>query len=171
MVSVFLWLPKRTYILNLKSLYSLSKYLVEDLYTSLELICTMSIWRCDRILWHGGGLQQLSYVRGESRFSDHRPVFSVFLAEVESERSRLRKMRRSSSRIEVEELLPYSHGYTELCFFWSRSEDIKPQCLVCSPFLSRYTLSFGFFIYVNLVSVYDLYGMLYLRNTILSHLN
>ncbi|KAL3365901.1 hypothetical protein AABB24_010827 [Solanum stoloniferum] len=72
---------------------------------------------CDRILWHGGGLQQLSYVRGESRFSDHRPVFSVFLAEVESERSRLRKMRRSSSRIEVEELLPYSHGYTELCFF------------------------------------------------------
>ncbi|KAK4365942.1 hypothetical protein RND71_013822 [Anisodus tanguticus] len=72
---------------------------------------------CDRILWHGGGLQQLSYVRGESRFSDHRPVFSVFLAEVESVHSRVRKMSRSSSRIEVEELFPYSHGYTELCFF------------------------------------------------------
>lgn len=73
---------------------------------------------CDRILWYGGGLQQLSYVRGESRFSDHRPVSSVFWAEIESTPNRLRKsMSCSSSRIEVEELLPYSHGYTELCFF------------------------------------------------------
>ncbi|KAL0434114.1 UNVERIFIED_CONTAM: Type IV inositol polyphosphate 5-phosphatase 7 [Sesamum latifolium] len=73
---------------------------------------------CDRILWHGGGLQQLSYVRGESRFSDHRPVSSVFWAEIESVPDRLRKSTScSSSRIEVEELLPYSHGYTELCFF------------------------------------------------------
>ncbi|KAK4425647.1 Type IV inositol polyphosphate 5-phosphatase 7 [Sesamum alatum] len=39
---------------------------------------------CDRILWYGNGLQQLSYVRGESRFSDHRPVSSVFWAEIES---------------------------------------------------------------------------------------
>ncbi|EXB22112.1 Type I inositol-1,4,5-trisphosphate 5-phosphatase CVP2 [Morus notabilis] len=37
---------------------------------------------CDRILWYGRGLHQLSYVRGESRFSDHRPVYSIFLAEV-----------------------------------------------------------------------------------------
>ncbi|KAL3505962.1 hypothetical protein ACH5RR_031344 [Cinchona calisaya] len=73
---------------------------------------------CDRILWYGSGLQQLSYVRGESRFSDHRPVSSVFWAEVESIPSRLRKsMSCSSSKIEVEELFPYSHGYTELCFF------------------------------------------------------
>ncbi|KAI3469602.1 hypothetical protein Pfo_026265 [Paulownia fortunei] len=73
---------------------------------------------CDRILWYGSGLQQLSYVRGESRFSDHRPVSSVFWAEIESAPNRLRKsMSCSSSRIEVEELLPYSHGYTELCFF------------------------------------------------------
>ncbi|KAL0393022.1 UNVERIFIED_CONTAM: Type IV inositol polyphosphate 5-phosphatase 7 [Sesamum radiatum] len=73
---------------------------------------------CDRILWHGGGLQQLSYVRGESRFSDHRPVSSVFWAEIESVPDRLRKSTScSSSRIEVEELLPYSHSYTELCFF------------------------------------------------------
>ncbi|GAA0171982.1 hypothetical protein Leryth_005792 [Lithospermum erythrorhizon] len=74
---------------------------------------------CDRILWYGSGLQQLSYVRGESRFSDHRPVSTVFWAEVESVPNRLRKsMSCSSSRIEVEELLPpYSHGYTELCFF------------------------------------------------------
>lgn len=73
---------------------------------------------CDRILWYGNGLQQLSYVRGESRFSDHRPVSSVFWAEVQSVPSRLRKsMSCSNSRIEVEELLPYSHSYTELCFF------------------------------------------------------
>ncbi|XP_020256099.1 type IV inositol polyphosphate 5-phosphatase 7-like [Asparagus officinalis] len=70
---------------------------------------------CDRILWYGRGLSQLSYVRGESRFSDHRPVYSIFTAEVELiNRSRIRRM---SSRVEVEELLPYSHGYTELSFF------------------------------------------------------
>lgn len=74
---------------------------------------------CDRILWYGRGLNQVSYVRGESRFSDHRPVYSIFLAEVESiNRNRIKKsMSSASSRIEVEELLPYSHGYTELNFF------------------------------------------------------
>ncbi|KAL6548377.1 Type IV inositol polyphosphate 5-phosphatase 7 [Orobanche gracilis] len=52
---------------------------------------------CDRILWYGNGLQQSSYIRGEYR---------------------LRKsMSCSGSRIEVDELLPYSHAYTELCFF------------------------------------------------------
>ncbi|XP_024456703.1 type I inositol polyphosphate 5-phosphatase 4 isoform X1 [Populus trichocarpa] len=74
---------------------------------------------CDRILWYGRGLTQLSYVRGESRFSDHRPVCGVFLAEVESiNRSRIKKsMSCSNSRIEVEELLPHLHGYTEFNFF------------------------------------------------------
>ncbi|XP_058199052.1 type I inositol polyphosphate 5-phosphatase 4-like isoform X1 [Rhododendron vialii] len=71
---------------------------------------------CDRILWYGRGLHQISYVRGESRFSDHRPVYSIFLAEVESiNHSRIKKsMSGSSSRIEVEELLPHSNGYTGL---------------------------------------------------------
>ncbi|KAL4556441.1 hypothetical protein LXL04_039093 [Taraxacum kok-saghyz] len=73
---------------------------------------------CDRILWYGGGLHQLSYVRGESRFSDHRPVYSVFWAEVESVQSRFRRsMSYSSSRIDGDTTFPYSHGYTELCFF------------------------------------------------------
>ncbi|XP_042015611.1 type I inositol polyphosphate 5-phosphatase 4-like [Salvia splendens] len=74
---------------------------------------------CDRILWHGRGLQQLSYVRGESRFSDHRPVYSIFLAEVESiNRNRIKKnMAYSSSRVEVEEMLPYAHGYLQSNFF------------------------------------------------------
>ncbi|PSR94813.1 Type IV inositol polyphosphate 5-phosphatase [Actinidia chinensis var. chinensis] len=74
---------------------------------------------CDRILWHGRGVHQLSYVRGESRFSDHRPVYSVFLAEVESiNRSRIKKsMSCSSSRIEVEELLPHSYGHNDRTFY------------------------------------------------------
>ncbi|KAM0943543.1 putative endonuclease/exonuclease/phosphatase [Dioscorea sansibarensis] len=76
---------------------------------------------CDRILWFGEGLNQESYVRGESRFSDHRPVYSIFTAEVESiNRYRIKKsMGCSSSRVEVEELLPYSHTnrYTELGFY------------------------------------------------------
>ncbi|XP_041022435.1 type I inositol polyphosphate 5-phosphatase 4-like isoform X1 [Juglans microcarpa x Juglans regia] len=74
---------------------------------------------CDRILWHGRGLHQLSYVRGESRFSDHRPVYGIFLVEVESlNRSRIKKsMSCSNARIEVEELLPYMNGYTDLNFF------------------------------------------------------
>uniref|UniRef100_A0A251U2F7 Putative DNAse I-like superfamily protein n=1 Tax=Helianthus annuus TaxID=4232 RepID=A0A251U2F7_HELAN len=67
---------------------------------------------CDRILWYGRGLHQMSYVRGESRFSDHRPVYSIFIAEVESiNRSRIKKTTSASSRIEVEELLPYSRRY------------------------------------------------------------
>ncbi|MBA0802605.1 hypothetical protein Gohar_012885 [Gossypium harknessii] len=74
---------------------------------------------CDRILWYGRGLCQLSYVRGESKFSDHRPVYSVFSAEVVSiNHSRIWKNSScSSARIEVEELLPPSHGYRELSFF------------------------------------------------------
>uniref|UniRef100_A0ACD5W4K7 Uncharacterized protein n=1 Tax=Avena sativa TaxID=4498 RepID=A0ACD5W4K7_AVESA len=33
---------------------------------------------CDRILWRGDGMEQVWYERGESRFSDHRPVNSLF---------------------------------------------------------------------------------------------
>ncbi|KAF8089427.1 hypothetical protein N665_0506s0033 [Sinapis alba] len=67
---------------------------------------------CDRILWHGNGLSQLSYVRGESRFSDHRPVYSVFSVEIES--VYINYHIKKSSRIEVEELLPQRYGYAEL---------------------------------------------------------
>ncbi|KVH94361.1 Endonuclease/exonuclease/phosphatase, partial [Cynara cardunculus var. scolymus] len=69
---------------------------------------------CDRILWYGNGLHQLSYVRGESRFSDHRPVYSIFLAEVESiNRNQFKKNISYSSRIQIEELLPFSRRSTE----------------------------------------------------------
>ncbi|KAJ3669011.1 hypothetical protein LUZ60_010961 [Juncus effusus] len=37
---------------------------------------------CDRVLWHGDGIVQLSYFRGESKFSDHRPVCATFFTEV-----------------------------------------------------------------------------------------
>ncbi|CAI9098164.1 OLC1v1034764C1 [Oldenlandia corymbosa var. corymbosa] len=37
---------------------------------------------CDRILWKGEGLKQMWYERGESKFSDHRPVSSLFLVQV-----------------------------------------------------------------------------------------
>ncbi|CDY10113.1 BnaC05g03560D [Brassica napus] len=73
---------------------------------------------CDRILWYGEGLHQLSYVRGESKFSDHRPVYGIFCAEVESAHNKLKRtMSCSASRVQAEELLPYSRGYTELSFF------------------------------------------------------
>ncbi|KAJ8506604.1 hypothetical protein OPV22_007490 [Ensete ventricosum] len=55
---------------------------------------------CDRILWYGRGLTQLTYLHGESRFSDHRPVYSIFNAEVEIiNRNRVRNMGCSSSRL------------------------------------------------------------------------
>ncbi|XP_021737879.1 type IV inositol polyphosphate 5-phosphatase 6-like [Chenopodium quinoa] len=38
---------------------------------------------CDRIMWFGKGIQQLNYVRGESKFSDHRPVSALFTTEVD----------------------------------------------------------------------------------------
>ena len=60
---------------------------------------------------------QLSYVRGESRFSDHRPVYSIFVAEVEIVRPRRRNMGYFSSRIEVEELLPYAYNSGEMKFY------------------------------------------------------
>ncbi|KAK1399079.1 Type I inositol-1,4,5-trisphosphate 5-phosphatase CVP2 [Heracleum sosnowskyi] len=74
---------------------------------------------CDRILWYGRGLHQMSYVRGESRFSDHRPVYSIFLAQVESiNPSRFKRSAScSTSRIEVEELLPNANEYGQLNFF------------------------------------------------------
>ncbi|XP_068649861.1 type I inositol polyphosphate 5-phosphatase 2-like isoform X2 [Aristolochia californica] len=38
---------------------------------------------CDRILWLGKGIKQLSYERAELRLSDHKPVRSIFVVEVE----------------------------------------------------------------------------------------
>lgn len=65
---------------------------------------------CDRILWYGTGLKQLAYVRAEAKFSDHRPVFAVFSAEVDVlSRQKLKDfLGLKSSKVEMEELLPFS---------------------------------------------------------------
>lgn len=55
----------------------------KDLQANLQLLFGRNC-RCDRILWKGEGLKQLCYVRGESRFSDHRPVYSFFSVQVNS---------------------------------------------------------------------------------------
>ncbi|XP_043693664.1 type I inositol polyphosphate 5-phosphatase 10-like isoform X2 [Telopea speciosissima] len=62
---------------------------------------------CDRILWHGNGIQQLSYIRGESRFSDHRPVCAVFEVQVAVVDGKSKKeVSGSDITIEIEGLLP-----------------------------------------------------------------
>ncbi|XP_073057760.1 type I inositol polyphosphate 5-phosphatase 8-like isoform X2 [Primulina eburnea] len=38
---------------------------------------------CDRILWYGEGVRQLSYFRSESKFSDHRPVSALFSTKIQ----------------------------------------------------------------------------------------
>lgn len=65
------------YLLTLLNCHILSMY---DSYSPLPI--TFDI-RCDRILWIGRGIKQLSYTSTEERFSDHRPVCSVFSVEVE----------------------------------------------------------------------------------------
>ncbi|GLT38883.1 hypothetical protein SLA2020_131000 [Shorea laevis] len=73
---------------------------------------------CDRILWKGEGMKQMWYTRGESRFSDHRPVNSLFSVQVNSAkniptaRSCLSKLTTSSTlssanlaKVQAEELL------------------------------------------------------------------
>ncbi|RWR79689.1 type I inositol polyphosphate 5-phosphatase 10 isoform X1 [Cinnamomum micranthum f. kanehirae] len=68
---------------------------------------------CDRILWHGNGIEQLSYIRGESRFSDHRPVCAVFVVEVGVLDGRSKKGN-SNMKVGVEELLPRRSSYVSL---------------------------------------------------------
>lgn len=53
----------------------------------------LTYFRCDRILWRGNGVQQLSYMRWESKFSDHRPVSSMFTVnvQVKSVKAKFRK--------------------------------------------------------------------------------
>ncbi|KAG8089203.1 hypothetical protein GUJ93_ZPchr0011g26963 [Zizania palustris] len=57
---------------------------------------------CDRILWQGEGMVQESYIRGESRFSDHRPVCAVFTVEVAVLDTKVG----ANMKVGAEELLP-----------------------------------------------------------------
>lgn len=65
---------------------------------------------CDRILWHGRGIQQLSYVRKEFKFSDHRPVCSTFLVEVEV-MFRGQKKKFSTFNFQIHDLVPTRTSY------------------------------------------------------------
>ncbi|MBA0562751.1 hypothetical protein Golob_007774, partial [Gossypium lobatum] len=73
---------------------------------------------CDRILWHGSGIEQLCYDRGESRFSDHRPVSSMFFVEVEVARKSDNKFRKGYScalkMSEYEDSIPKRHTCYDL---------------------------------------------------------
>lgn len=65
------------------------------------------ISRCDRILWHGNGIEQLSYIRVESKFSDHRPVTATFLVEVGITDVTLKnQLGDPGMKVAIEELLP-----------------------------------------------------------------
>jgi hypothetical protein len=66
----------------------------------------LNVVRCDRILWRGDGIVQLSYYRGESRFSDHRPVCGTFVVEVEVLNKTKRRSSNADMRIDAKELLP-----------------------------------------------------------------
>ncbi|KAG1327640.1 type I inositol polyphosphate 5-phosphatase 10-like [Cocos nucifera] len=86
-----------------------------DVYTG-EIVTSKEKRRnpawCDRILWHGDGIVQLSYVRGESKFSDHRPVCAVFIVEVGVLVDKLKRhLSAPNKKVGVEELLPPSSGY------------------------------------------------------------
>jgi hypothetical protein len=78
------------------------------------IFCYCIIFRCDRILWRGRSIEQLSYIRGESRFSDHRPVCAVFSVgvEVRSRNNRFRKgYSYTSPRPEYEDFIPQRHSF------------------------------------------------------------
>ncbi|KAL6282286.1 hypothetical protein ACE6H2_013215 [Prunus campanulata] len=61
---------------------------------------------CDRILWYGNGITQLSYIRGESQLSDHRPVCATFAVNVVVNENELKKgLPRSNTNTDFEEFL------------------------------------------------------------------
>ncbi|KAG9149685.1 hypothetical protein Leryth_012406 [Lithospermum erythrorhizon] len=60
---------------------------------------------CDRILWKGDGLKQMSYVRGESKFSDHRPVYSFFSVQMKNVPNSINNSPCATTKMQREELL------------------------------------------------------------------
>ncbi|XP_059646996.1 type I inositol polyphosphate 5-phosphatase 8-like [Cornus florida] len=74
------WEEGRIYFAPTYKYLANSDHYVAQTSTSKEKRRTPA-W-CDRILWKGEGLKQMWYVRGESKFSDHRPVYSLFSVQV-----------------------------------------------------------------------------------------
>lgn len=70
---------------------------------------------CDRILWFGRGIKQLSYKRAEIRLSDHRPVSSEFVLEVEVfDQQKLRRALNLTSAAVHPEIIIDDEGEFEL---------------------------------------------------------
>ncbi|CAI0472587.1 unnamed protein product, partial [Linum tenue] len=71
------------------------KYLIDSDYYVAQACKSKDKLRipawCDRILWKGEALKQQWYVRGESKFSDHRPVSSSFVVNVRAKESNVKK--------------------------------------------------------------------------------
>ncbi|XP_010529857.1 PREDICTED: type I inositol polyphosphate 5-phosphatase 8-like isoform X2 [Tarenaya hassleriana] len=70
---------------------------------------------CDRILWKGDGLKQMMYVRGESRFSDHRPVYSLFSVQIDLVKDHLNRrnnpvIKKCVAKVQAEELFLISRA-------------------------------------------------------------
>ncbi|KAK8925997.1 Type I inositol 1,4,5-trisphosphate 5-phosphatase CVP2 [Platanthera zijinensis] len=69
---------------------------------------------CDRILWQGKGMKQQWYRRGESRFSDHRPVYALFAVDLDGDYTLARPSAGSSSaawgKVQAEEILLLSRA-------------------------------------------------------------
>ncbi|KAL1209969.1 Type I inositol polyphosphate 5-phosphatase 8 [Cardamine amara subsp. amara] len=67
---------------------------------------------CDRILWKGEGMKQIWYERGESRFSDHRPVQSLFSVHIDLTQNRSNRITKPiNQNHRPNPVLPYTcHG-------------------------------------------------------------
>ncbi|CAN7007178.1 unnamed protein product [Brassica rapa subsp. trilocularis] len=88
---------------------------------------------CDRILWKGDGMKQIWYTRGESRFSDHRPVQSLFSFHVDlTQNQSNRKTRLIHQNHRPNPVLPYTcHGkvQAEEILLLTRAQ----SCIVTQP--------------------------------------
>ncbi|PON57108.1 Deoxyribonuclease I [Parasponia andersonii] len=71
---------------------------------------------CDRILWLGKGIKQLSYRRSELKLSDHRPVSSIFVVEVEVLSQR--KLQRAINFTSAAGVETYTDKVGGWCGFW-----------------------------------------------------
>lgn len=62
---------------------------------------------CDRVLSYGNGMKLVHYRRTEQKFSDHRPVTAIYMAEVEvfSVRKLQRALTFTDAEIEDEKLV------------------------------------------------------------------
>ncbi|KAJ1690308.1 hypothetical protein LUZ63_014463 [Rhynchospora breviuscula] len=65
---------------------------------------------CDRILWQGNGMNQIWYGRGESQFSDHRPVYSLFLVELDDHDTYCHKPTTNPAQVIMSDSKNYSNS-------------------------------------------------------------